>query len=293
MLRKIKIIQLRIVFISLFVTITIFIVAPSFAQAFITSITVESITRDRDPVVGDPPVIQSYNLIKIENAVGTVVLFAGGSGKVGVGDWQLYIGVANFLVQSRFYFAAEGFNVVIIDAATDFWQLPYGLFGWRTSDEHLSDISAVINDLTNKLGETGPICLIGTSMGTISAAAYPAENPSDSIDCIILTSSVTQSIENFPIAQNLLDNVDLESINVPAYLVAHQNDLCYVTPPSDIETCSTLLRRPAGGSTPSSFPRWILRQMFISHPACSTASKWPKHTIMLSASKPVLNRPRA
>jgi pimeloyl-ACP methyl ester carboxylesterase len=245
MLRKKNIIQLGIVLVSLLFTITVFIVTPSSAQEGIASITVESVTRDRDPVVGDPPVIQSYNLIKIENAVGTVVLFAGGSGKVGVGDWQLYIGVANFLVQSRFYFAAEGFNVVIIDTPTDFWQLPYGLFGWRTSDEHLSDISAVINDLPNKLGETGPICLIGTSMGTLSAAAYPAENPSDSIDCIVLTSSVTQSIENFPIAQNLLDNVDLESINVPVYLVAHQNDLCYVTPPSDIKV---LKSRLSGGS---------------------------------------------
>lgn len=227
--------------ICLFITFTIFVLAPSSAQARLTSITVESITLDRDPVVGDPPVIQKYNLIEIENAVGTVVLFAGGAGKVGVGDWQLSIGVLNFLVQCRFYFAAEGFNVVIIDAATDFWQLPDGLYGYRTSDEHLSDISAVINDLPNKLGETGPICLVGTSRGSISAGAYAAEMPSDSIDCIVLTSSVTQFRASFPIAQNLLDDVDLESINVPVYLVAHHDDLCDVTPPSDIKVLKSRL----------------------------------------------------
>lgn len=228
--------------ICLFITFATIVVAPSPVQALITSITVESITLERDPVVGTPPVIQRYNLIKIENAVGTVVLFAGGSGRVGVGDWQLSIGIANFLVQSRFYFAAEGFNVVVIDAATDFFQLPNGLYGWRTSDEHLSDISAVINDLPDKLGETGPICLIGTSRGTISVGAYAAEMPSDPIDCIVLTSSVTQFRASFPIAQNLLDDVNLESINLPVYLVAHKNDLCDVTPPSDIKVLESRLR---------------------------------------------------
>ena len=227
--------------ICLFMTFSIFIAAPSPVQALITSISVESITLERDPVVGTSPAIQRYNLIKIENAVGTVVLFAGGNGKVGVGDGQLSIGYANFLVQSRFYFAAEGFNVVVIDAATDFWQLPDGLYGWRTSDEHLSDISAVINDLPNKLGETGPICLIGTSRGTISVGAYAAEKPSDSIDCIVLTSSVTRFRASFPIAQNLLDDVDIESINVPVYLVAHENDLCDVTPPSDVTVLKSRL----------------------------------------------------
>jgi dienelactone hydrolase len=227
--------------ICLFIIFTGLVVAPSSAQALLTSITVESITLERDPVVGDLPVIQRYNLIKIEDAVGTVVLFAGGGGRVGVADWQLSIGVANFLVQSRFYFAAEGFNVVVIDAATDFFQLPDGLYGWRTSDEHLSDISAVINDLPNKLGETGPICLIGTSRGTISVGAYAAEIPSDSINCIVLTSSVTQFRASFPIAQNLLDDVDLESINVPVYLVAHHDDFCDVTPLSDIKVLKSRL----------------------------------------------------
>lgn len=224
--------------IYLFITFTILVVAASSAQA---EITVETIQLERSPVVGTPPVYQSYNLIKIANAVGTVILFAGGAGKVGVGDWQLSIGVANFLVQCRFYFAAEGFNVVVIDAATDFWQLADGLYGYRTSTEHLSDISAVINDLPDKLGETGPICLIGTSRGTISVGAYAAEMLSDSIDCIVLTSSVTQFRASSPIAQNLLDDVDLESINVPVYLVAHHDDLCDVTPPSDIKLLKSRL----------------------------------------------------
>lgn len=227
--------------ICLFIIFSIFLLAPSPAHGLIDSITVESITLERDPVEGDPPVIQRYNLIKVENAVGTVILFAGGNGKVGVGDGQLSIGVANFLVQSRFYFAAEGFHVVVIDTASDFWKLPDGLYGQRTSYEHLSDILAVINDLPDKLGETGPICLIGTSRGTISVGAFAAEGPPDSIDCIVLTSSVTRPRASFPMAQNLLDHVDLELIFAPSYLVAHENDLCDVTPPSDIEVLKSRL----------------------------------------------------
>ena len=47
---------------------------------------------------------------------------------------------------------------------------------------------------------------------------------------------------SFPIAQNLLDDVNLESINLPVYLVAHKNDLCDVTPPSDIKVLESRLR---------------------------------------------------
>jgi hypothetical protein len=228
--------------ICFFITFLIFVAAPPPVQALITSISVESINLERLPVVGSSPVIQKYNLIKVENAVGTVILFAGGNGKVGIGDGQLSIGVANFLVQSRFYFAAEGFHVVVIDPASDFWTTSTnGLNGWRTSIAHLSDISDVINDLPKKLGDTGPIILIGTSRGTISVGAYAAEGPSDSIDCIVLTSSLTQPWSS-ELSINLLDDVDLESINVPVYLVAHKDDLCFVTPPSDIKVLKSRLK---------------------------------------------------
>ena len=93
--------------------------------------------------------------------------------------------------------------------------------------------------------DPGPICLVGTSRGTISAAAYAAEAPSASlpaIDCLVLTSSLTQaSTSGPPFDQNLLIDVALESVNVPSYVVAHKEDKCYVTPPSDVKVLKSRL----------------------------------------------------
>jgi dienelactone hydrolase len=210
-----------------------------FSHAGMVSDTVQTITLIRNPVEGSPPVTQSYILIKIDNAVGTVILFVGGNGKLFLSDWQIYTGWANFLLRTRHHFAAEGFNVVVIDAASDFLLSTSGLLERRTGVEHLSDIAAVINDLPEKLGEDpGPIYLIGTSAGTISAGAYAAEIASNSnlprIRSLVLTSSATRPI-NDTLKENLLDSVTLEVINVPCYLVGHENDKCYATPPSDIK----------------------------------------------------------
>lgn len=219
-------------------SLLLFLTMFNISHAGIVSDTVQTITLMRDPVEGSPPVTQSYILIKIDNAVGTVILFVGGNGRAFLSDWQIGIGNTNFLIRTRHHFAAEGFNVVVIDAASDFLQSPSGLFERRTGIEHLSDIAAVINDLPGKLGaDPGPICLIGTSMGTVSAGAYAAEATSNStlpdIGFIVLTSSVTRQISD-AFRENLLDNVALEAINVPCYLIAHENDTCYATPPSDM-----------------------------------------------------------
>ena len=219
----------------MFLALLLFFSVPTHTQATIVSDTVRTITLTRAPVTGDMPVTQSYIFIEIENAIGTVFLFAGGGGILDLGDWQLHIRSTNFLVRTRHQFAAEGFHVVVMDAASDFLQLPAGLRGQRTGMAHLSDIAAVINDLPAE--NPGCICLIGTSRGTLSAGAYAAESPSDAflpaIDCLVLTSSVTRPGGSY-LNQNLLDNVMLEYVNVPSFVVAHEDDGCFVTPPSDV-----------------------------------------------------------
>jgi len=228
----------------------------SAAQASIVQDTVQTIFLNRAPVPESPPglplpVTQRYILIEVDNAVGTVILFAGGQGILYLVTWDshgyLHISNANFLVRTRLHFAAEGFNVVVIDAAFDFSVLPRGLIGHRTSAEHLSDIAAVIKDFPSKLllDDPGPICLVGTSRGTISAGAYAAEAPSEDlpdIDCLALTSSVTQPRDDPTLPhQNLLDDVQLELVNVPTYVVAHKKDKCNVTPPSDVKVLKSRL----------------------------------------------------
>ena len=221
--------------ICMFLALSVFLLVPTFAQATILSDTVRTITLTREPVTGDQPVTQSYIFIEVDNAVGTVFLFAGGHGKLFLDNWQLHIRQTNFLVRIRHHIAAEGYHVVVMDAASDFRQLDAGLRGQRTGTAHLSDIANVIIDLP--VNDPGPICLVGTSRGTLSAGAYAAEFPSNqflpAIDCLVLTSSVTRPGGN-PLNQNVLDDVVLESVNVPSYVVAHKNDECVVTPPSDV-----------------------------------------------------------
>jgi hypothetical protein len=221
--------------ICMFLALSLFLAPPIPARAGIVSDTVRTINLTRNPVTENSSLTQSYIFIGVDSAVGTDFLFAGGYGKLFLSDGQLSIRSTNFLVRSRHHFAAEGFHVVVMDAASDFLQLPGGLRGQRTGMAHLSDIAAVINVLPVK--DPGPICLVGTSRGTLSAGAYAAKSSSDSslpaIDCLVLTSSVTRPGGN-PSNQNLLDDVMLESVNVSSHVVAHKNDGCFVTPPSDV-----------------------------------------------------------
>lgn len=71
-----------------------------------------------------------------------------------------------------------------------------------------------------------PIWLIGTSRGTESAASL-AIRLQDSIDGVIPTSSITVKNQR---GTNILD-LPLQRIRVPALVMAHVNDSCFVTPP--------------------------------------------------------------
>ena len=131
-----------------------------------------------------------------------------------------------------------------MDAATDFLALPDGLRGNRRSPDHLSDIAAVIDDLPGKLGgDPGPICLVGTSRGTLSAAAYAAFRANfdgPEIDCVVLTSSITKP--SSPPNEDLLTfDYDLEQISDPTLIVSHKNDLCSVTPAVDAKVLAAQL----------------------------------------------------
>jgi pimeloyl-ACP methyl ester carboxylesterase len=239
----------------LFSVIPIFLSAATPARAATVQERVVELDLTRGPVVGADPAIDvkvRYVLIEVDSPVGTLVLFTGGSGKLRLAlNSSATIGrinatTANFLVRSRWPFASAGpFSVVVIDAATDFESLSLGLRGNRTSNEHQSDIADIISDLPNQLiGTAGPICLVGTSRGTISAAAYAAirsNTAGPAVDCLVLTSSVTQPGGN-PANQNLFDDVPLDLVAVPSLVVAHKKDECFVTPPEDAKELGDRLR---------------------------------------------------
>jgi hypothetical protein len=173
-----------------------------------------------------------------------LMLFIGGDGRLNLALNQQNTGSTNFLARTRYHFAAEGYVVALIDAASDFLAHEHadttdangflhgsGLRGHRLpnrlhGDQYVQDLAAVMNNLRGRYPNL-PLWAVGTSRGTISAAVAAA-HVSPPPDGIVLTSSLTG-----PSALGDLQSVNLESINVPALVVTHQDDACSVTEPKD------------------------------------------------------------
>ena len=102
---------------------------------------------------------------------------------------------------------------------------------FRLSDEHLADLAALAGWLKAEHGGL-PVWLIGTSMGTLSAA-HGGANLGGRIDGVILTSSITRGHRKYSYPHNGVLGLGLDEVKVPALVVAHTRDTCEVTPPAD------------------------------------------------------------
>ena len=131
-----------------------------------------------------PGVRVAYWLMERPDATATLVLLPGGAGGIGMKH-----GVPtseNFLVRSRELFAAAGYNVAIVGKPSDREDLDPG---FRASSDHVADLRRIADKLRKELGK--PVWLVGTSRGTISAAATGIAAGSRRIAGIVLTSSRT------------------------------------------------------------------------------------------------------
>jgi pimeloyl-ACP methyl ester carboxylesterase len=201
-----------------------------------------------------PGVTQAFLLVRPTGApVASVVLFAGGNGLLALGSGKLGL-AGNFLVRNRGRFAAQGLVVAVIDSPSDH---PGGLDGFRTSAAHAEDVRAVIAALRQEANV--PVWLIGTSMGTVSAANVAARLTAGGPDGIVLTSTVTrvgrERIET-------VGDVRLAEIRVPTLVVHHKNDACKSTPYADSPSLLRDLKQAPkrellafdGGESPRSGP---------------------------------------
>jgi pimeloyl-ACP methyl ester carboxylesterase len=103
---------------------------------------------------------------------------------------------------------------------------------FRMSDAHARDIEAVAAHLKKQFNI--PVWLVGTSMGTFSAAdgAIAAKN----VDGLVLTSTITRSKPHWKIVGSHRDGVAsmaLSRITVPTLIVSHRHDGCDITPAAD------------------------------------------------------------
>ena len=156
------------------------------------------------------------------------ILFAGGQGVIDLDNWDGSGNpTGNFLVRTRKHWVKHDLLVAVPDAPSD---MQGGMALWRTSADHAADIRAVIAALRRH--SSGPVFLIGTSRGTISAAGIAAHLAPGELGGIVLTATVTRY--NRARDKDRVQSVKLEKIRVPVLLAHHQDDACYVTLVEDL-----------------------------------------------------------
>ncbi|CUW37325.1 conserved exported protein of unknown function [Magnetospirillum sp. XM-1] len=162
------------------------------------------------------------------------ILLAGGDGSVGVRpgetvDAPVAFGRGNFLVRTRGLLAGHGVLAMTMDAPSDQGRSLTAQF--RLSQEHADDIAALAAWLKRRSGGL-PVWLVGTSMGTLSAANV-AVRLGAQVDGVILTSSITRGHRKYAYPADGVFGLGLGGVGVPAMVVAHSGDSCEVTPPGD------------------------------------------------------------
>ena len=114
-----------------------------------------------------PGVSQGFiHIMPKDPPVASVILYAGGDGNLKLtGPSAMNWGEGNFLVRTRYQFAAHGFQVAVIDTPEDKWGHMYLS---RSSNKHVIDSKAVATFLRSLANV--PVWIVGTSRGTDSIA---------------------------------------------------------------------------------------------------------------------------
>jgi hypothetical protein len=203
-------------------------------------------------------VTQSYFLTSIPQSVQALALLFPGSGgliQLRAENGKPRFNQGNFLVRSRAEFIKRGVAAAIIDAPSD-QQSGWGMSDeFRLGNEHLSDISRIIDDLAKRFPEV-PLFLIGTSRGTISAAALSSRLGERTAGAVLTATVFRHTPKKSKEPGEGLSKFDFATIKVPLLLVHHVSDQCASTPYSD--AARLLEKFPLisvfGGATPQSSP---------------------------------------
>jgi hypothetical protein len=205
-----------------------------------------------------PGVTQSYFLARApQNVQAIAILFPGSGGLINLRQEknQIKFGQNNFLVRTRSEFVKRGIIAAIIDAPSD------SPSGWGMSDEfrlgenHFTDMSAVVADLGKRFSGQ-PIFLVGTSRGTISAAALGARFGERAAGAVLTSTMFRPAPPKSNEPGPDLSRFDFATIKVPLLLVHHVSDQCMSTPYGDAARLSDKfpLVSVLGGRPPESGP---------------------------------------
>lgn len=176
-------------------------------------------------------VTQSYLLSApaAGKARAVAVLFPGDAGKVDLEreTARALLDSGNFLVRSRRLFTGNGIVAAVVDAPSDQAAGMHNSF--RKGDAHAADIRAVVADLKKRFGGL-PVFLVGTSMGTVSAA-HVGRALGHEVNGVALTSSAFRaSGRRSKHGDSNLSDFDLAGIQTDLLIVHHREDACTTCP---------------------------------------------------------------
>ena len=162
-------------------------------------------------------------------AQAVAILFPGGAGKVNLEReaGRILLESGNFLVRTRRLFTSAGVIAAVIDAPSD--QAGGMPNSFRKSEAHAADIRAVVADMKKRFGGL-PVFLVGTSMGTVSAA-HVGRALGPEISGIVLTASAFRaSGSRSRHGDSNLSDFDLADIKTELLIVHHSEDACVTCP---------------------------------------------------------------
>jgi pimeloyl-ACP methyl ester carboxylesterase len=204
-----------------------------------------------------PGVMQSFFIANLpQNPQAIALLFPGASGVIRLREdkGQIKFGPNNFLVRSRGEFVKRGVITVIVDAPSD--RQNGGMSDdFRLGTDHFADISAVVADIGKRFPGL-PIFLVGTSRGTISAAALGARLGSQLAGVVLSSTLFRQFSGRSGESGPGLSRFDFGTVKVSVLFVHHVSDQCTLTPYGDAARLADKypLISVFGGRAPESGP---------------------------------------
>lgn len=203
-------------------------------------------------------VTQSYFLARVPPEPQAVaVLFPGSGGLIQLRNekGQIRFSTGNFLVRSRAEFVNRNVITAILDAPSD-QQGGWGMSDeFRLGGEHFTDVAAIVADL-NKRFPGVAVFLIGTSRGTISAAALSARFGTRIAGAVLTATMFREVGRNSKEPGPGLSRFDFATIPIPLLFAHHVSDQCRFTPYGDVARLAEKfpLITVWGGAAPQSGP---------------------------------------
>ncbi len=228
----------------------------SFAAAVLTASLCSAAVARAQEIVTVPTrdgVTQSFLLTAPpgDKPAAVAVLFPGSYGLIRLRSegGRIRLGEGNFLVRSRQMFVERGVATAVMDTPSD---QPQGMDDWfRLGDKHAADIARVSDELKRRFAGI-PVFLVGTSRGTVSAAAA-GRALGEAVAGVVLTSTLFVGGGR---PGPGLSGFDFKAIHAPLLFVHHVDDTCRYTPYRDAKNLSSRfpLITVQGGDPPRSGP---------------------------------------